>query len=133
MKATKAPSSRHFKSPKDFEAWLERNHAKETELWVKLAKKGSGISSVTYQEAVDVALCYGWIDGLARSLDETFYLQRFTPRKPKGNWTETNCRKAEAFIAQGRMKPSGLRAIENAKAAGQWKPAAPPGASGKSR
>jgi uncharacterized protein YdeI (YjbR/CyaY-like superfamily) len=124
MKATKAPSSRHFKSPQDFEAWLERNHAKETELWVKLAKKGSGISSVTYQEAVDVALCYGWIDGLARSLDESFYLQRFTPRKPKGNWTETNCRKAEAFIAQGRMKPSGLRAIESAKAAGQWKSAA---------
>ena len=91
---------------------------------MKLAKKGSGIPSVTYQEAVDVALCYGWIDGLAKSLDESFYLQRFTPRTPKGNWTETNCRTAEAFIAQGRMKPSGLRAIETAKAAGQWKPAA---------
>jgi uncharacterized protein YdeI (YjbR/CyaY-like superfamily) len=117
------PKGRPFKSAKDLEAWLEGNHAKETELWVKLAKKGSGIASVTYAEAVDVALCYGWIDGLSRSLDESFYLQRFTPRKAKGNWTETNCRKAEAFIAQGRMKPSGLRAIENAKAAGQWKPA----------
>ena len=117
------PKGRPFKSAKDLEAWLEGNHAKETELWVKLAKKGSGTASVTYAEAVDVALCYGWIDGLSRSLDERSYLQRFTPRKAKGNWTETNCRKAEAFIAQGRMKPSGLRAIENAKAAGQWKPA----------
>ena len=107
MKPNTEIPSRHFKSPKDLETWLERNHAKETELWVKLAKKGSGIPSVTYDEAVDVALCYGWIDGLARSLDESFYLQRLTPRKPKGNWTETNCRKAEAFIAQGRMKPSG--------------------------
>ena len=124
MKPSKELRSRHFKSPKDLEAWLERNHEKETELWLKLAKKGSGVPSATYAEAVDVALCFGWIDGLARSLDESFYLQRFTPRKAKGNWTETNCRKAETFIAQGRMRPSGLRAIENAKAAGQWKPAA---------
>ena len=129
MKPNKELPSRPFKSPKDFEAWLDRNHGKETELWVKLAKKGSGIPSVTYQEAVDVALCYGWIDGLARSLDESFYLQRFTPRKAKSNWTETNCRKAEAFIAQGRMKPSGMRAIENAKASGQWKPAPSSGSS----
>jgi uncharacterized protein YdeI (YjbR/CyaY-like superfamily) len=110
-----------FKSPKDWEAWLGRNHATSTEVWVKLAKKSSGIPSVTYMEAVDVALCYGWIDGLSKSVDEKFYVQRFTPRTAKSNWSETNCRKVEEFIAQGKMKPAGLRAIDAAKADGRWK------------
>jgi uncharacterized protein YdeI (YjbR/CyaY-like superfamily) len=75
---------------------------------------------VSYQEAVDSALCYGWIDGQSNSLDETFYLLRFTPRTSTSNWSKTNCQKAEAFIAEGRMRPSGLRAVEAAKASGRW-------------
>jgi uncharacterized protein YdeI (YjbR/CyaY-like superfamily) len=109
-----------FKSQQDWEAWLERHH-ESPGIWVKLAKKGSGVASVSYQEAVDSALCFGWIDGMARSLDDTFYLQRFTPRAPKSNWTQTNRAKAESFIAEGRMRPSGLRAVEAAKAGGRWK------------
>ena len=120
-KPAKELPTRAFKSQKDWEAWLERNH-ESAGIWVKLAKKGSGVSSVSYQEAVDSALCFGWIDGLARSLDEKFYLQRFTPRAPRSNWTATNCAKAESFIADGRMRPSGLRAVEAAKAGGRWSP-----------
>jgi uncharacterized protein YdeI (YjbR/CyaY-like superfamily) len=119
MKERKKLPTRAFKSQKDWEAWLERNH-ESPGIWVKLAKKGSGVSSVSYQEAVDSALCYGWIDGQARSFDERYYLQRFTPRRPTSNWTKTNREKAEAFIAQGRMRPSGLRAVESAKTRGRW-------------
>ena len=117
--ASKELPARAFKSQKEWEAWLERNHAAPG-IWLKLAKKGSGIASVTYQEAVDSALCYGWIDGLSRSLDDRYYLQRFTPRTRTSNWTRTNRQKAETYIAEGRMRPSGLAAIENAKATGRW-------------
>ena len=109
-----------FRSQKTWEAWLERNHAKAPGVWVKLAKKGAGVPSVTYMEAVDVALCYGWIDSQARSLDATFYIQRFTPRRVKSPWSKINRAKAEEFIAQGKMRPAGLREIEAAKADGRW-------------
>ena len=119
MKAEKDLPTRAFKSRKEWEAWLERNH--ETPgIWLKFAKKSSGIPTVSYQEAVDVALCYGWIDGLMRSLDESFFIQRFTPRTSTSNWSMINRQKAEGFIAEGRMRPSGLRAIEVAKANGRW-------------
>ncbi len=119
MKAGKELPARAFKSQKEWEAWLERNH--ETQgVWVKFSKKGSGIPSVSYQEAVDSALCYGWIDGQAKSLDEVCYLQRFTPRTSTSNWSKINREKAEGFITEGRMRPSGLRAIEVARANGRW-------------
>jgi uncharacterized protein YdeI (YjbR/CyaY-like superfamily) len=119
MKDPKELPTRTFKSQKAWEAWLERNHATPGVL-LKFAKKSSGIASVTYPEAVDVALCYGWIDGLTRSIDETWYIQRFTPRTSTSNWSKINRQKAEGFIAEGRMRPSGLRAIEVARANGRW-------------
>jgi uncharacterized protein YdeI (YjbR/CyaY-like superfamily) len=119
MKVGKELPERAFKTQKEWEAWLERNH--ETHgVWIKLSKKGSGIPSVSYQEAVDSALCYGWIDGQSKSLDDVCYLQRFTPRTATSNWSKINREKAEGFIAEGRMRPSGLRAIEVARANGQW-------------
>lgn len=89
-------------------------------LWVKFAKKGSGVASMTYPEAVDIALCHGWIDGQARSLDETFYLQRFTPRRKNSIWSRINVDKVSRLIAEGRMRPAGLLEVERAKADGRW-------------
>lgn len=121
-KVLKELPTRAFKSQKEWEAWLERNHA-TSGIWLKLAKKSAGVASVSYQEAVDSALCYGWIDGQARSLDDRYYLQRFTPRTRTSNWTRANRDKAEGFITAGRMRPSGLSAIEVAKANGRWEKA----------
>jgi uncharacterized protein YdeI (YjbR/CyaY-like superfamily) len=114
--------TRAFKSQKEWEAWLERNH-ETSGIWLKFAKKTSGIPTVSYQEAVDSALCYGWIDGQMKSLDDTHYIQRFTPRTSTSNWSKINRGKAEAFIAEGRMRPPGLRAIEVARANGRWEKA----------
>jgi uncharacterized protein YdeI (YjbR/CyaY-like superfamily) len=115
-----------FRDEKAWESWLERDHERAAGIWVKFAKKGRGIPTVTYAEALDVALCYGWIDGLTRSLDEDYYVQRFTPRRPKSKWSQVNTAKAEALIASGRMKPAGLRQVEAAKADGRWAAAYPP-------
>ena len=112
-----------FESPKEWEAWLERNHASAPGVWVKLAKKGAGIPSVTYMEAVDVALCYGWIDSQSKSLDDRQYVQRFTPRRAKSPWSKINRGKAEEFIAEGRMRPAGMREVEAAQADGRWESA----------
>lgn len=119
MTTQKELPTRAFKSQKEWEAWLERNHD-TSGVWLKFAKKSSGIPTVSYHEAVDVALCYGWIDGVMRSLDESFFIQRFTPRTSTSNWSKINRQKAEGFIAEGRMRPSGLRAIEVAKGNGRW-------------
>jgi uncharacterized protein YdeI (YjbR/CyaY-like superfamily) len=100
--------------------WLEIQHDEAEGLWLKIAKKGSNVPTVTYAEAVEVALCYGWIDGLVRSFDERFYLQRFTPRRAKSKWSKINRAKAEALIASGDMRPAGLREVERAKADGRW-------------
>lgn len=110
---------RHFRNAAAWEKWLEANDG-ASGLWLKIAKKDSGIASVSYVEALDVALCHGWIDGLMRSFDERFYLQRFTPRKAKSLWSKINVGKAEALIAAGRMRAGGLREIEAAKADGRW-------------
>lgn len=112
-----------FKSQKEWASWLERNNATAPGVWIKLAKKGSGVPSVTYMEAVDVGLCYGWIDSQSKSLDATWYIQRFTPRRAKSPWSKINRAKAEEFITQGKMRPSGLREIEAAKADGRWEQA----------
>ncbi|MBA2331792.1 MAG: YdeI/OmpD-associated family protein [Actinobacteria bacterium] len=108
-----------FAAQADWEAWLEA-HADSDGVWVKLAKKGSGIPSVTYAEGVEVALCYGWIDGQMRGLDESYYLQRFTPRRARSVWSKLNRTRAEALIASGAMRPGGLREVERAKADGRW-------------
>ncbi|HEY0594097.1 MAG TPA: YdeI/OmpD-associated family protein [Thermoanaerobaculia bacterium] len=106
------PSPRFFRTPADFARWLERNHAMKSELWVGFHKKGSGKPSLTWPESVDEALCWGWIDGVRKSLDESSYVIRFTPRKPTSTWSEVNTRRAKELIAEGRMKPAGLRAFE---------------------
>ena len=89
-------------------------------LWLKFAKKGSGIESVTYDQAVEVALCYGWIDGQVRKFDEDYYLQRFTPRRSRSKWSKVNRKKATELIERGEMKAAGLREVERAKADGRW-------------
>lgn len=108
-----------FENEMEWAEWLEKN-GNEQGVWVRIAKKDSGITSVTYQEVVDVELCYGWIDGQKQKFDEKTYAQRFTPRKPKSNWSKINKEKALKFIAEGKMKPAGLATIENAKKAGTW-------------
>jgi uncharacterized protein YdeI (YjbR/CyaY-like superfamily) len=109
-----------FASKREWESWLRRNHAKVDGVWMKFAKKASGIPTVSYEEALDVALCYGWIDGQGKGLDETHYLQRWTPRRAKSVWSKRNTAKALRLIAEGKMKPSGLREIERAKSDGRW-------------
>ncbi|HVA24783.1 MAG TPA: YdeI/OmpD-associated family protein [Chloroflexota bacterium] len=112
-----------FASKEAWEAWLAQEHERSAGVWLKLAKKSSGVSSVTYDEALDVALCYGWIDGQKGALDATHWVQRFTPRSGKGNWSKINTDKAERLIAEGRMKAAGLRQVDLAKADGRWEAA----------
>jgi uncharacterized protein YdeI (YjbR/CyaY-like superfamily) len=109
-----------FASPAEWEAWLEANHATSDGVWIKMAKKGSGIESVRYPEVLDSALCFGWIDGRREALDNRHFLQRFTPRRPRSKWSRINRDKAERLIAEGRMRPAGLAEVERAKADGRW-------------
>lgn len=112
-----------FASRGAWEAWLEEHHATSEGLWLKIAKKGSGLETVTYDQAVEIALCYGWIDGQARKLDEHYYLQRFTPRRPRSKWSKINRQRATELVERGKMKPAGLREVERAKADGRWEAA----------
>lgn len=112
-----------FASKRELEAWLEENHAGVEGLWLKIAKKGAGVESVNYAEALELALCFGWIDSQKRGFDETFFLQRFTPRRPRGKWSQINRAKAEELIAAGAMRPPGLAEVEAAKADGRWEAA----------
>jgi uncharacterized protein YdeI (YjbR/CyaY-like superfamily) len=112
-----------FASQAEWEAWLDAQHASSDGVWLKFAKKGSGVKSVVYAEALEVALCYGWIDSQVKSLDERFYLQRFTPRRARSKWSRVNRDKIEELTRQGRMKPAGLGQIELAKADGRWEAA----------
>ncbi|MGH3471272.1 MAG: YdeI/OmpD-associated family protein [Nocardioidaceae bacterium] len=109
-----------FASSEAWEGWLDTNHASAAGVWVKIAKKGSGISTVTYQEAVEGALCYGWIDGQKASYDGQWFLQRFTQRRSRSMWSEVNVAKIDELTAAGRMQPAGLAAVEKAKADGRW-------------
>ena len=102
------------------EEWLDTEHATAPGLYVRLAKKVSGVPSVTYAELVESALCFGWIDGRSQRLDETSYLQRITPRRPRSVWSQKNVAAVEALIAAGRMRPAGLAAVEAAQADGRW-------------
>jgi uncharacterized protein YdeI (YjbR/CyaY-like superfamily) len=110
----------HFESADKFAAWLDKNHAQPAGAWLKLAKKNTGAKSVSYTEALDVALCYGWIDGQVQKYDQQFYLQKFTPRRAKSIWSVRNTQKAQSLIAVGKMTPVGLAAINQAKADGRW-------------
>lgn len=109
-----------FESKKKFADWLAKNHDKSAGLWLKIAKKASGIPTVTYAEALDVALCYGWIDGQKGSFDDQCFLQKFTPRRAKSIWSKINVGHVERLIASGEIKPSGLKAVEAAKQDGRW-------------
>ncbi len=109
-----------FKNQEEWEAWLSKRYASSAGLWLRLAKKSGELQSVSYQEALDVALCYGWIDGQKKSHDGESWLQRFTPRKPKSIWSRINQAKALGLIKHGRMRPAGLAAIESAKRDGRW-------------
>lgn len=102
-----------------WEAWLVANAASKG-LWLKIAKKDSGIATVTYDQALEVALCHGWIDGQKRGFDGEYFLQRFTPRRPKGLWSKINIGKVERLIAEGRMRAGGQREVDAAKADGRW-------------
>ena len=124
MKQTKSPSSDLpvilFESPDDWAQWLEQNQATSPGLWVRLAKKGSGITSINYPQALEVALCYGWIDGQKKSYDETSWLQKFTRRGAKSIWSKINREKAQALIESGQMQPAGMAAVEAAQKDGRW-------------
>lgn len=120
MTAEKSLPTIAFASRGEWEAWIEENHETMDGVWLKLAKKDSGVAGVSYPEAVEVALCYGWIDGLARKFDEDFWLQRYTPRRKRSKWSKINRDKAESLIEKGMMEPAGLREIERAKADGRW-------------
>lgn len=109
-----------FPSVGEWEAWLEKHHASSDGLWIKFARKGLGIETVSYVEALDVALCYGWIDGQARGLDDEYWLQRFTPRRSRSRWSKVNREKVAKLIEAGKMKPAGLREVERARADGRW-------------
>ena len=109
-----------FASAEAFEAWLEAGHDGADGVWVKFAKKGAGVPTMTYAEAVDIALCHGWIDGQVARFDERFYLQRFTPRRARSRWSKINVDKVARLEAEGRMRPAGLREVERAKADGRW-------------
>ncbi|HEV7214177.1 MAG TPA: YdeI/OmpD-associated family protein [Chloroflexota bacterium] len=112
-----------FASGDAWKLWLAAQHATARGVWLKIAKKGSGIATVTYAEALDVALCYGWIDGQRDAFDGDYFLQRFTPRRPKSKWSKINCAKVEQLTAQAEMQPAGLREMQRAKEDGRWEAA----------
>jgi uncharacterized protein YdeI (YjbR/CyaY-like superfamily) len=118
------PTPHTFASATEWEQWLEANHDSADGVWVKLAKKGSGIPSVTIQEALDGALCWGWIDGHRKGLDEQYYLQRYTRRRARSKWSKVNVEKVAALTAAGRMREPGLAEVQRAKADGRWDAAA---------
>lgn len=114
------PSATLFKSAKAFETWLKKHHATSDGLWLKIAKRGANEPSVTYAEAVEIALCWGWIDGQKKGLDDQHFLQRFTPRRVRSTWSKINVDKVAALIESGRMQAPGLAQVEAAKADGRW-------------
>jgi uncharacterized protein YdeI (YjbR/CyaY-like superfamily) len=109
-----------FASRAQLEAWLGEHHAESEGIWLKIAKKGSNVTSVSYAEALELGLCFGWIDSQKRGFDEKHFLQRFTPRRPRGRWSQINREKAEGLIASGAMRPPGQAEVDAAKADGRW-------------
>jgi uncharacterized protein YdeI (YjbR/CyaY-like superfamily) len=119
-KTTKVDAPIAFADAEAWASWLDAHHASSPGVWIRIAKKGTGIASVHYPEVLDVALAYGWIDALRRSHDATTFLQRFTPRGPRSVWSKINRDKALALIASGQMKPAGLAEVERAQKDGRW-------------
>jgi uncharacterized protein YdeI (YjbR/CyaY-like superfamily) len=120
---TEAPDQlpiRGFASAKALRSWLAKQHAKSPGIWLKIPKRGSGEAGPTYAEALDEALCFGWIDSQKATFDDSFFLQRFTPRGPKSKWSKINRDKIAVLIEAGRMQPAGLAAVEAAKQDGRW-------------
>jgi uncharacterized protein YdeI (YjbR/CyaY-like superfamily) len=111
---------REFRTRAAWAKWLDAHYGDEAGVWLKFAKKGTGVTTVTYAEALEVALCYGWIDATVRRLDETYYLQRFVPRRVRSKWSKINREAATRLIEAGVMKPPGLAEVERAKADGRW-------------
>src|SRR5438105_5390825 len=109
-----------FGSAEDWDAWLAKHHASSPGVWLKIAKKGAGVVTANYPEVLDVALSWGWIDGLRHKHDGVYFRQRMTPRKPRSRWSQINRERAESLIAAGRMRPAGRREVEAAKADGRW-------------
>lgn len=124
VKETPTPV-RAFRTQQDFEQWLEKNHHRPEGVWIRFAKKASGIKSIAHPEALESALCFGWIDALRRPETDTTYLQRFVPRRPKSLWSQINRAKAVSLIESGRMRPSGHAEVERAKQDGRWDAAYP--------
>ncbi|MFJ8184797.1 YdeI family protein [Streptomyces sp. NPDC096105] len=112
-----------FGTQEDWEAWLEEHQGDARGVWLKIPRKGSGLPGIDYATALESALCFGWIDGHKKSLDETHWIQRFTPRRPRSRWSAVNRQKALDLIEQGRMRPAGLREVEKARADGRWEAA----------
>lgn len=110
---------------KEWEKWISKNYDKVSGIWLKFAKKNSGVTSTNHSESLEVALCYGWIDSQAKSLDEKFYLQKFTPRGSRSIWSKINTEHIDRLIKEGRMKPTGLQRVEEAKKDGRWAAAYP--------
>ncbi|WSB56932.1 YdeI/OmpD-associated family protein [Streptomyces cellulosae] len=112
-----------FSTQEEFEAWLEEHQGDAEGLWLRIPRKGSGLKGVDYATALESALCFGWIDGQKRSLDETYWVQRFTPRRARSRWSAVNRQKTIELIERGRMRPAGLREVERAQADGRWEAA----------
>lgn len=123
MTVKPTPQTLFFETQNEWEVWLADNYSLEEGVILKFAKKGSGVTSINYDEALDIALCYGWIDGQVKRIDEIFYGQKFTPRRAKSIWSKRNVGKVEELIASDKMKRPGLDAIEAAKADGRWEQA----------
>jgi len=123
MPRSDAPKTMTFKSPKELSKWLQANYATESELLIKIFKKGSGVPSVSWNEVVIESLCWGWIDGVKKSLDDQAYLQRITPRRARGNWSKRNAEHVDRLIIEGRMKEPGLVHVRAAKEDGRWEKA----------
>ena len=109
-----------FEKPEEWESWLEKHHQDVQGVWLKIAKKDSGVQSINYDQALDLALCFGWIDGQKKSMDGTYFLQKFTKRRPKGMWSKRNIGLVDVLAKAGKMRPSGLAEVEAAKADGRW-------------
>ena len=116
----------HAAGAEEWERWLEGNHTHSPGVWLMIAKKDGGARSVSYAQALETAICFGWIDGQRRPHDDAFYLQRFTPRGPRSRWSQINRAKAQALTAAGRMRPAGAREIEAAQSDGRWEAAYEP-------
>ncbi|MDX3358539.1 YdeI family protein [Streptomyces griseoaurantiacus] len=123
VRVTQDPETVTFASAEAFEAWLGENHAASPGIWLKLRKKGPEVVALDYAQALEVALCYGWIDGQKATFDDQWWLQRFTPRRPGSRWSKINRDKATALVEQGRMRPPGQAEIDRARADGRWEAA----------